>query len=295
MKLNYRVLAVLALAIGALPSFANADLVTGITRSQHTHNTGTTESPFFASVVRQDTGSSFSWNAASGLSGTAVHGVSGNPASSSVVSGTLVYVGNSTFASGYTDGNGLAEGLSFSYDLEFTISGTPGAGEFFAVAGGNSGNGIGLLNSTTAFYSGIQPGQILNFSAATASNLQLSGSPTEAGIVISDFTLDDVSMDAFRSNSFNEAASGATLSNGLTSFGFGTSGAGIMNNNYSGSFAPFSLLDGPLTLTGDAGSLHLKGFQIRNDFTYDFSAVPEPSSFAMICVTGLLVLRRRRS
>ena len=221
-------------------------------------------SPFFTQTTGDD-GTVFDFAAAFGLAGSIVTG----EADTTTVSGTVQIVGNATAANDFSTGNQLPTGVTLSYDVSFTISSPDGP---LTTSGGNTGNGIGI---GTAQFESINDGEQLVISPATISNVAFTGAPADGvGFVPGDVV--DVALTQFRSNNFPEVASGAVLSNGSDSVGFGLA-AGTLSSNVAinngflaaSRFPPFSLTD-QLTLTaGDgASSFNLKGFELATIFTF---------------------------
>ena len=215
---------------------------------------------------------------AAGLSGDLVSGA-GN---STNVSGTVTIVGSSNAITNFRDGNGLPRGVTLTYDLSFTISTSDG---LLVTAGGNTGNGLapGALP-----FDVFNPGESIDFSAATVSNISFTGAPTDPGVTFTPGTVSGVGLSQFRSSNFGEASNGATLSNGTDTVGFGVSMGSIasqvaMNNGFTAAPRfPAMMMDTPITLTMDSGTFNLKGFELTTFLDYEFTS---PTAGANVALT----------
>ena len=280
---------------------SQANVLTGVRLTQHSHDGvggANPISPFYSSLTTQQ-GNLLNFNPAGGLSGSAMVGDA-----STTVSGTITTVGNATFAAGYTDGNMVPTGLTLSYDVSFTIAAQTGS--VLAVAGGNSGNGLGIGPTGGGAFNNFVNGDLVTFTNASVANVLLSGTAVQPNIVFSNESVNDLSLYAFRSANFNEAANGATLTDSAGgTVGFGTSSGTIasavpQNNNFNAAsfFPAVSLLNGDVTFEGSdistGGNFHLKGFGLQGDFSYEFKAIPEPSSLFILIGASLFGLRRKR-
>ena len=239
-----------------------------VTNFSHNINPGPF-SPFFTETTDSNNGTVYDFTDDNGLAGSIVSGTT----DTTTVSGTIEIVGTATAAGDFLDGNQLPEGVTLSYDLSFTVSSPNG---MLGTADGNTGNGIGIGPTQ---YEGIDAGEQLVFSAATISNVAFTGMPID-GSAFSPGNVTDVALDAFRAGNFNEANSGAVLSNGTDSVGFGLSTGSLASNvNMDNNFAstnrfPLMSMMVPTTLTADPGaSFNLKGFELATTFTYDLGVV----------------------
>jgi hypothetical protein len=245
------------------------------------HNIGNNNppfSPFFAEATGSD-GTIYSFAAAGGLAGDLVSGAG----DTTNVSGTLTIVGNSNAGTNFNDGNRLPKGITLTYDLSFSISTGDG---LLVTSAGNTGNGIapGALPSSE-----FVPGESIEFSAATISNVAFSGTPTDPGVTFTPGTVTGVGLSQFRSNNFGEGTEGALLDNGTDTIGFGVSigtvaSGRIMNNGFTAAARfPAMLMDGPITLTNDAatGSFNIKGLEFTTFLDYQFTSPTSGSNVAL--------------
>ena len=243
----------------------NSGLSAALANYSHNINPGPF-SPFFTEAVDADNGTVYNYTPANGLEGTIV----ASSSDTTTVSGTVTIVGNATAADDFTSGNQLPQGITLTYDLSFNISSPDG---MLTTAAGNTGNGIGVGPDQ---YEALNDGEQLVFSPATISNVAFSGTPVEdINFVPGD--VEDVAFTNFRSNNFNEGVSGAVLSNGTDSIGFGLASGSVesgvaINNGFTAAtrFPPVSLLD-TLTLTAEGVDtiFNLKGFELATFFSFE--------------------------
>lgn len=224
-------------------------------------------SPFFSQATGSD-GTVYDFAPIGGISGDLVSGAG----DTTNVSGTITIVGTSNASTNFNDGNRLPKGITLTYDLSFTISTTDGD---LVTAGGNTGDGL----APGALPFGVfDPGEAIEFSVATISNISFSGTPTDPSVTFTPGTVSAVGLSQFRSNNFAEATEGVTLSNGTDTVGFGTSMGTIANevaiNNGFTAAARFPALgmDVPITLTMDVGEFNLKGIEFTTTFDYEFTS-----------------------
>jgi len=247
-----------------------------VTSASHNINPGPF-SPFFTQATGAD-GTVFDFADNNGLAGSIVAGA----ADTTIVSGTLTIIGNSSSGTNFNDGNGLPRGLTVMYDVSFSISTNDG---LLVTAGGNTGNGIapGALPSSE-----FDPGESIEFSAATISNVVFAGTPTDPGVTFTPGTV-SVGLSQFRSANFFEAAEGAILDNGTDTIGFGVStgtvvSGGIMNNSFTAAARfPAMMMDVPITLTNDAatGTFNIKGLELTTFLDYQFTSPTSDSNVAL--------------
>ncbi len=235
-------------------------------------------SPFFTQATGSD-GTVYDFAPAAGLAGNIVSGAS----DTTTVSGTLTIAGNSNAFTNFNDGNRLPKGITLTYDLSFTISTSDG---LLVTANGNTGNGI----APGALPNGVfDPGESIEFSAATISNVSFSGTPTDAGVTFTPGTVTGVGLSQFRAGNFAEASNGAILDNGTDTIGFGTStgtvvSGGIMNNSFTAAARfPAMLMDVPITLTAETGTFNVKGLEFTTFLNYEFTA---PNSDSKVALTN---------
>lgn len=270
--------------------FSNAQLAS-IGAAPNAGPVSVTESPFFALAAPSG-----------GLSGDL--GFNNNPnvagapatAATATLSGSFTIVGNSTAGGGFIDGNSLPTGVTATYDLSFGLSTTTGA---LLSAGAGEGNGLGAGNGDAFFAptNGNFSGNLV-FGAATISGVSFSGAPVDSGFVFSNGSVDSVDLLGLASQSFsgtNDAiltdAAGNTLVDFATSVLPGQVLLDITNDNL---FEGQELGDAIFAITNGGG--HLRGFTLGTNFSFDVTAVPEPSSFALLGLMGMGLgcVRRRR-
>ena len=132
------------------------------------------------------------------------------------VSGTITIVGNSNSSTNFNDGNRLPKGITLTYDVSFSVSTGDGV---LVSAAGNTGNGIAPGDNPP--YGAFDPGEAIEFSPASITNVSFSGAPTEPGVTFIPGAVTGVGLTQFRSNNFGEGAQGAVLDNGTDTVGFG--------------------------------------------------------------------------
>lgn len=231
-----------------------------------------TESPFFALA-----------NPSGGLSGDL--GFNNNPnadaptapatAATTTVSGTITIVGDSTATGGFADGNRLPAGVTATYDISFDLSTTTGALLSAGVAEANglgAGNGDAFFTPSNGNFSGN-----LVFGAATISGVSFAGSPTDAGYVFANGSINSIDLVGLRSASFtgsNDAiltdAAGGTVVEFTTNGS--ASGEILINDTNNNLFEGQPLGDAILAVIN--GGMHLKGFTLGTNFSYDISEIP---------------------
>jgi hypothetical protein len=280
-----------AVAGFGLPSALGVE-ITGLGFTNHSHDqfgdaTATPGSPFFTGTVHATNGTQYVTGPSGGLHGsikTPNSTVDSPFGSSTTVSGRVTINGTATAAGvdltlgtadDWLDGNNLPAGVTLSYDVSFTISAANGNN--LITANGNTGNGLAIANDASQNYGNLDAGEVLQISAITTSNHLWGGVPTEP-FLFTPISFGVTKFAAFRSNLFDEATEGMTVSDGTNTWGFGistgTAGSGlIMENNLGNPFGPAGG-DVPLTLTTDAGSWALKGFRLSTPVKYDIVAAP---------------------
>jgi hypothetical protein len=287
----------IAVVAGFIFSF-HAPVVHGVTitrgiYSNHTHG-GSAEdptSPFFTQAVNVADGTVFNYGATQGLSGSVAATGTTSTGAATLISGRVNIVGSATSkgadglpntADDWLNGPHFPAGISLSFDVTFTISSS--SGKKLVLAGGNLGLGLGIANDNLEAYGEINVGEVLQISQITTSNHQWSGVPNEA-FTFTPISIGVTAMEGFRSNNFLESAAGATLSDGLDTWGFGISTGTrrshlIMDNHFGRSaFSPYAGGNVPLTLTTDAGAWNLKGFSLATLVTYEIVPIAPPADF----------------
>lgn len=269
--------------------------ISGRSSTNHSHDnfnetTPTQSSPFFTSALHATNGTQYIIGPANGLAGSikTPNGPGDSPVgSSTTVSGTITINGNANSlgpdgiagtADDWLNGNNIPAGVVLSYGISFTIASANGAN--LITANGNTGNGLAIANNASQNYGNLDSGEVLLISAITRTNLQWNGAPNEP-FAFTPLSAGVTRFTSFRSNSFTEATAGATLSDGTNTWGFGVSTGTVVSNQVMENgfgqpayiFAPAGG-DLPLTLTTDAGSWTLKGFQLSTPFAYDIVALP---------------------
>ncbi|MBL9162093.1 MAG: hypothetical protein JNL18_05045 [Planctomycetaceae bacterium] len=282
------------LIAAALLSFALASAeavqVTGVGYTNHSHDQfgdPIPGSPFFKGTVNSNNNTQYVTGPSAGLSGsikTPNSTVDAPIGASTAVSGRVTINGNATeagvdatvgTADDWLDGNNLPAGVTLSYDVSFTI--TAANGNNLITANGNTGNGLAIANDAAQNYGNLDAGEVLQISAVTTSSHAWGGAPT-AAFVFTPGSFGVTRFTALRSNTFDEATEGITISDGTNTWGFGTStgtaGSNLMlENNLGNPFGPAGG-DLPLTITTDAGAWTLKGFRLSTPVIYDL--VPAP-------------------
>jgi hypothetical protein len=261
---------------------ASAVEINGLGFSNHSHDNfndtpPNASSPFFTSTLHANAanGTQYFLSASNGLAGSVKtpNGPDDSPfGPTTVVSGRVTIVGNSTSAGEWLDGNTLPSGVRLSFDVSFTISAANGSN--LITAAGNTGNGLGIANAADQFYGAIDPGETLLISTIATSDPVWTGEPTEP-YTFTPISIGVTRFNSFRSNSFAEATAGATLSDGVNTWGFGQSTGTIasglvMENNFNATFAGAGG-DVPLTFTTESGSWNLKGFRLATPVAYEIA------------------------
>lgn len=290
------ILTLLAVAASSVQGQSAAAIeITGRAFSNHSHDgfndaTDTQSSPFFTNTVDASTNRQFTIGPSSGLAGS-IKTPNGSSASlsgpSTTVSGTVTINGNANAlgadglpdtADDWRNGNSIPAGVSLSYTLSFTIASQNGAN--LITSGTNTGNGLAIANNGTQNYGALNVGEVLVISAITRGEAQWSGAPT-ANYAFTPISVGSTGFTSFRAGNFPEGTTGATLSDGTDTWGFGTSTGTVVDNQLikNGFGMPeyiFPSAGGalPLTLTTDQGSWNLKGFQLSTPVSYEVVALP---------------------
>lgn len=213
------------------------------------------------------------------------------------------FVGDSTSAGNWVDGNGVPAGVTLTFDAQFTVAALP-AGSLLTTpgaTGGNLGNGIGVTQ-TVGGTDDIDVPDGLLVSPVIVSSVSFTGTPTEPGYVFTPGGVSGFGTILFRSNNFAEATAGALLTQGVNTVGFGTATGNVasnllMENNFGPPAAvPSSVFprqSGPYTLVVTQGVSVIKGITLGYDVTYDITLIPEPTT-CVLAAMGLAALVRAR-
>jgi hypothetical protein len=224
---------------------------------------------------------------------------------------TFTFVGDSTSAGNWLDGNGIPTGITLTFDAQLTITAfslTPNDAPFLTVPGlsntNQSGRGIGV----TSVVDGpddinLVPQRGLAFSPVTVSNVSFSGTLAEPGFTFTAGGVSGFGVELFASGVFVEGDRGMLLTQGEDgvadpgeeTIGFGkTSGtlaSGLAQNLNFGPYSPgpaggsatpndpssvFPRQSGPFTLVMTEsetpnGGGTIRGFTLGYDVTYDIS------------------------
>ena len=135
---------------------------------------------------------------------------------------TFNFVGNSTAAGNWADGNGIPAGITLSFDAELTIKAmslTPGDAPFLTVPGQSNENASGRGIGVTSVLNGADdinfvPQRGLAFSPVTVSNVSFTGTLAEAGFTFTPGGVSGFGVELFASGVFNENLRGMLLTQG---------------------------------------------------------------------------------
>jgi hypothetical protein len=212
---------------------------------------------------------------------------------------SFTFVGDSTAAGNWTDGNGIPAGITLTFDAQFTISALQTEpGMMLTVPGASDTNQSGRGIGVTVVPGGaddINPGRGLQFSPVTVSNVSFTGTLADPGYSFTPGGVSNFGVQLFASGVFNETSQGMLLTQGEDTIvdpgeetiGFGvTSGTLASNLRQDLNFgiyddpAPDPLLSssafprqsGPFTLVTTASSGTIRGFTLGYDVTYDITA-----------------------
>jgi hypothetical protein len=228
----------------------------------------------------------------------------GDPgATSTTPKKSFSFVGDSTAAGNWTDGNGVPAGITLTFDAELTITAmslTAGDAPFLTVPGASNTNQSGRGIGVTSVPGGADdinfvPQRGLAFSPVTVSNVSFSGTLAEPGYTFTPGGVSGFGVELFASGVFNELTQGMILTPDASpadTIGFGvTDGATpetsklAMNLNFGpyspgpagGSATPadpssvFPRQSGPFTLVVTASGSTIRGFTLGYDVNYDIS------------------------
>jgi hypothetical protein len=209
------------------------------------------------------------------------------------------FVGDSTAAGNWTDGNGIPAGITLAFDAQFTISAMQTeSGMMLTVPGASntnqSGRGIGLT-VVAGGVDDINPGRGLLFSPVTVSNVSFTGTLADPGYTFTPGSVSNFGVQLIASGVFNETSQGMLLTQGEDTvvtpgeetIGFGvTSGTLASNLRQDLNFgiyqdpppdpllssSAFPRQSGPFTLVTTVSSGTIRGFTLGYDVAYDISA-----------------------
>jgi hypothetical protein len=207
------------------------------------------------------------------------------------------FVGDSTAAGNWTDGNGIPAGITLTFDAEFTVSAVQSpAGLMLTTAGpstaNSSGRGIGLT-VVQGGHDDIETPRALEFSPVTVSNVNFTGTLADTNFSFTPGTVSNFGAQLFESGQFNEDSEGFILEHATGTIGFGTAEGSGTTAEYSnlliklnfGIYADppvtdpliasghFPRQNGPFTMAASEGESLFRGVTLGYDVTYDISPV----------------------
>jgi hypothetical protein len=198
----------------------------------------------------------------------------------------LTFTGNSTKASGFTDGNRIPNDVVFSFDVQFVISATGGNLTHAAIS---SGDGLGIQGGGNN--NQLNVSEIVNFSLITISNATINADPNNY-LLNNSVMVDNPLWRVVRSADFAHLTEGARASSDAAATtdvtNFGVAGGVDIDNDFS------TALYGPLSsvyFTTTVGNWGLKGIGYRFDVTVN--AVPEPVGIAAVAIAMAVAASRR--
>ena len=261
---------------------------------EHVRNntTGVTVSPFFtAHTDGTAIGPANGWAPIAPVQAAAPGTSSTTPKKS------FSFVGDSTAAGNWIDGNGIPAGITLTFDAEFTISAitTTEPALVLTVPGlssaNQSGRGIGVTTQQDVNgIDDINAGRGLEFSPVTVSNVSFTGTLADPGFTFTPGGVSNFGTQLFASGVFNETTQGMLLTQGADTVGFGlTDGSTpetskLLQNLNFGIFDDrdpvpnlplsddFPRQSGPFTLVTTIGAGVVRGFTLGYDVTYDITA-----------------------
>ncbi len=217
---------------------------------------------------------------------------------------TFSFVGNSTAAGSWLDGNGVPTGITLTFDAQLTISASP-AGLLLTVPGATGatlGQGIGVTG-TVGGNNDINTNWGIQVSPVTVSNVIFAGTLTDPNYAFTPGSVGGFGTIVVRSSTFNNSTAGMVLTQGSNTIGFGVATGSIASNQQAlNNFGPpaspassvFPRQSGPYTLIATQGVSTIKGIGLGFDVTYDITAVPEPATLTLVFVGMLATCTRRR-
>jgi hypothetical protein len=214
------------------------------------------------------------------------------------------FVGNSTAAGDWLDGNGVPAGITLTFDAQLTISASP-TGLLLTVPGATGttlGQGIGVTG-TVGGNNDINTTWGIQVSPVTVSNVSFTGALTDPNYTFAPGGVGGFGTIVIRSSTFNNSTAGMVLTQGSDTIGFGVATGTIASNqvatNNFGTGSPASSIfprqSGPYTLIATQGVSVIKGIGLGYDVTYGITAVPEPATLVLAFVGLLATCFSRRS
>ena len=276
-----------ALSICAVTSAASAATIVVAKTDNLLHND--TNSPWFTS---SSGGSPLA--AAGGWTPTVPTQAAAATSTSVTTKKSFSFVGDSTAAGGWVDGNGVPAGITLTFDAEFTLSALP-AGSLLTnpgASGSSLGGGIGIT-PTVGGNDDMDVGDGIGVSAVLVSNVSYTGALADPGHAFTPGSVANFGAILFRSNNFTEASAAMVLTQAADTVGFGTATGTIAsnqaaNNNFGPPGSPASSIfprqSGPYTLVVTQGTSVIKGMTLGYDVTYDITAVPEPAAACLLAI-----------
>ena len=272
-------------------SFTRADAVVVAKHEnlEHVRNntTGVTLSPFFtAHTDGTAIGPANGWAPISPVQAATPGAASTTPKKS------FSFVGDSTAAGNWTDGNGVPAGITLAFDAQFTIAAitTTEPALVLTVPGlsgtNQSGRGIGVTTQQDVNgVDDINAGRGLEFSPVTVSNVSFTGTLADTNFSFTPGGVSNFGVQLFASGVFNETNQGMVLTQGADTIGFGVTTGTIASNlrqdlnfgiyqnplptpPYSSEFPRQS---GPFTLVTTVSAGAVRGFTLGYDVAYDIS------------------------
>jgi hypothetical protein len=225
--------------------------------------------------------------------------------SSSTVKGGFSVTGNSTAAGNWTDGNGIPTGIvvKFNTSITFSVGADSPAGSLLTLSGTDFSNGLGITQ-TPDTAGALDPGESLDVSAVTISNVNFTGSVD--GYTVSNGAVGNIGAYAIRSpgdgsvDGFRETTKIAGVytspadPSGKPNFGFGGASTTVTGDGLPGDgitaghlainngFDPTNgdnghtnqiFQTGAWTFKMLTGSMALKGIGYQYDVSYNISPV----------------------
>jgi hypothetical protein len=238
-------------------------------------NTNTENNPFFSN------------NLSSNYQGSVLT----NTSTTSTVTGTGISVtGNSTPESGFTDGNGIPDGVEVTFDVQFVITATGGN---LTHAPTDTGDGLGIRGGGNNNQLNVD--EIVNFSSIAVSNAAVTADPNSY-LRDNSVTVDNALWRVVRSRDFDHTTEGARASSDSAATmdvtNFGTAGGVDITNGFDATYGPLP----SVFFTTTAGNWGLKGIGYQFDVT--LNAIPEPAGIGALVIAlaaGACCRRRGRA